>query len=85
MSDRRRMIITGVSSGIGLALSAEALRLGWCVEGIGRNAPALLTAHPRGSFTTCDLSDRTALRSLRLPEDQPYELTVLVKIGRAHV
>ena len=74
MSDRRRMIITGVSSGIGLAISAEALRLGWYVEGIGRNAPALLTAHPRGSFTTCDLSDRTALSGLRLAEDQSLSL-----------
>ena len=78
MSDQRRMIITGVSSGIGRAISAEALRLGWYVEGIGRNAPALLTEHPRGSFTTCDLSDRTALSGLRLAEDQSYELTVLV-------
>ena len=47
MSDQRRMIITGVSSGIGRAISAEALRLGWYVEGIGRNAPALLTVQPR--------------------------------------
>ena len=78
MSDQRRMIITGVSSGIGRAISAEALRLGWYVEGIGRNAPALLTEHPRGSFTTCDLSDRTALSGLRLAEDQSCELTVLV-------
>ena len=78
MTDQRRMIITGVSSGIGRAISAEALRLGWYVEGIGRNAPALLTEHPRGSFTTCDLSDRTALSGLRLAEDQSYELTVLV-------
>ena len=78
MSDQRRMIITGVSSGIGRAISVEALRLGWYVEGIGRNAPALLTEHPRGSFTTCDLSDRTALSGLRLAEDQSYELTVLV-------
>ena len=58
MPARKRMIITGVSSGIGLAVAAEALRLGWHVEGIGRNAPTLLTEHSRGAFTRCDLSDR---------------------------
>ena len=47
MPARKRMIITGVSSGIGLAVAAEALRLGWHVEGIGRNAPTLLTVQYR--------------------------------------
>ena len=78
MSAQKRMIVTGVSSGIGVAIAAEALRLGWHVEGIGRNVPALLTAHPRGSFTSCDLSDRTALNDLTLTTEQSYELTVLV-------
>lgn len=78
MSAPKRMIVTGVSSGIGWAIAAEALRLGWHVEGIGRNAPAILTAHPRGSFTPCDLSDRTALNDLTLTTEQSYELTVLV-------
>ena len=78
MSDRRRMIITGVSSGIGLAIAAEALRLGWYVDGIGRNAPALLTQHARGSFTACDLSNRVAVQDLSLATEQVYDLTVLV-------
>lgn len=78
MSDRRRMIITGVSSGIGLAIAAEALRLGWYVDGIGRNAPALLTQHARGSFTVCDLSNRVAVQDLSLATEQVYDLTVLV-------
>jgi NAD(P)-dependent dehydrogenase (short-subunit alcohol dehydrogenase family) len=64
MPARKRMIITGVSSGIGLAVAAEALRLGWHVEGIGRNAPTLLTEHSRGAFTRCDLSDRASLKGL---------------------
>ena len=78
MSDRRRMIITGVSSGIGLAIAAEALRLGWYVDGIGRNAPALLTQHARGFFTVCDLSNIVAVQDLSLATEQVYDLTVLV-------
>ena len=78
MSEQRRMIITGVSSGIGLAIATEALRLGWYVDGIGRNAPALLTEHTRGSFTTCDLSDRAALKGLSLATEEVYDCTVLV-------
>jgi len=78
MPARKRMIITGVSSGIGLAVAAEALRLGWHVEGIGRNAPTLLTEHSRGAFTRCDLSDRASLKGLSLVSDQSFDLTVLV-------
>ena len=78
MPARKRMIITGVSSGIGLAVAAEALRLGWHVEGIGRNAPTLLTEHSRGAFTRCDLSDRASLKGLSLVSNQSFDLTVLV-------
>ncbi len=78
MSARKRMIVTGVSSGIGRAIAAEALRLGWYVEGIGRNAPTELIEHSHGSFTICDLSDRVALKKLSLSTPQSYDLTVLV-------
>lgn len=78
MSTRKRMIVTGVSSGIGLAISIEALRQGWYVEGIGRNAPTELIEHSHGSFTPCDLSDRDALKKLSLSTSQSYDLTVLV-------
>ena len=78
MSKQKRMIITGVSSGIGLAIATEALRLGWYVDGIGRNAPALLAEHARGSFTACDLSDRAALKGISLATEEVYDCTVLV-------
>lgn len=50
------ILITGVSSGIGLGLAKELLRRGATVLGISRRTPAELLAHPRFVFRECDLS-----------------------------
>lgn len=52
----KHALITGTSSGIGLALTNQLLAMGYQVHGIGRQAPAL--AHQAGySHHLCDLSD----------------------------
>ena len=45
-----RLIITGVSSGIGKALAEEALAAGWEVDGIGRNSCEAIDRHENGTF-----------------------------------
>lgn len=65
MSVHRHIIITGVSSGIGLAIAKAALEKGHSVQGVGRNAPALLAGVDRWSFTACDLTDLTAVEQLK--------------------
>lgn len=62
----RHMIVTGVSSGIGLAIATAALEKGYTVQGIGRNAPKQLDGVESWNFTSCDLTDRNAVDSLTL-------------------
>ncbi|WP_437186283.1 SDR family NAD(P)-dependent oxidoreductase [Planctomicrobium sp. SH668] len=74
-----RVLITGISSGIGLGLAKEYLTRGWTVYGISRNAPDLgkkVDFH----FAHCDLSrEKEIAPSLRrlFPERQPLDLVVL--------
>jgi len=51
-----RLIITGVSSGIGKALAEAALALGWEVDGIGRHSCDAIDRHENGTFFQSDLS-----------------------------
>lgn len=60
------MIVTGVSSGIGLAIATTALDKGYTVQGIGRNAPKQLEGIENWNFTRCDLTDRKAVDGLML-------------------
>jgi len=56
MSDKpKRILITGVSSGIGLGLTRECLQQNWAVYGTARHAPDLGKTD-RFHFVTCDLS-----------------------------
>lgn len=50
MSDRHRVFITGVSSGIGNALSKAYLDNGWEVFGLSRRGPEELIHHERFHF-----------------------------------
>jgi benzil reductase ((S)-benzoin forming) len=52
----RNVLITGVSSGIGLGLLRESLRRGDRVFGLGRKSPPDVTG-PNFRFVICDLAD----------------------------
>lgn len=51
-------LVTGASSGIGLAIVERLLAEGWAVLGLSRQRPAL--EHPAFSWRAVDLSDREA-------------------------
>lgn len=75
MSSITNIIITGVSSGIGLAIARAALAQGYTVQGVGRNAPEALNGKENWTFTTCDLTEISAIDAL---EFQAGEHTVLI-------
>ncbi|MGS1008827.1 SDR family NAD(P)-dependent oxidoreductase [Achromobacter anxifer] len=56
-------VLTGSSSGIGLALAELLLASGWRVTGVDI-APAAIPAHGQYRHLRCDLADATALRGL---------------------
>ncbi len=61
-----RLIITGVSSGIGKALAEEALAAGWEVDGIGRNSCEAIDRHENGTFFQSDLSTTNGVETVPL-------------------
>jgi NAD(P)-dependent dehydrogenase (short-subunit alcohol dehydrogenase family) len=62
MDGPERVLITGVSRGIGEALARRFLHLGWAVEGLGRSPPSWAAAPP-GQFRMhkADLGDLAAV------------------------
>lgn len=54
----RHTVVTGASSGIGLAICARLLREGWRVTGLSRSAPAI--ADPGFAHVAIDLMDDAA-------------------------
>lgn len=56
MSTKGTLIITGVSSGIGLAIAQAGLAQGYAVQGVGRNEPSSLTGKSDWSFTRADMT-----------------------------
>jgi len=64
MGAKGQIIITGVSSGIGLAIAKLALETGFSVQGIGRNEPKELTSNPYWFFTTADLSQENEVEDI---------------------
>jgi NAD(P)-dependent dehydrogenase (short-subunit alcohol dehydrogenase family) len=56
---RRRAVVSGSSSGIGLAIARRLLEDGWSVTGLDRTAPAL--RHPLFAPVAVDLTDGEAL------------------------
>ncbi len=61
-----RLIITGVSSGIGKALAEAALKAGYEVLGVGRHSCEAIESHHRGQFFQADLTDATAVETIPL-------------------
>lgn len=55
----KRALVTGVSSGIGAAISERLLDEGWAVIGLSRGAPTF--AHERLVHVPVDIADRAAL------------------------
>ncbi|MEN9539477.1 MAG: hypothetical protein RLZZ126_1712 [Pseudomonadota bacterium] len=58
----RIALVTGASSGIGLAIAQQLLGLGWRVIGVDRSAPQ--EPHPSYQHIQCDLLDGTAMAGL---------------------
>ena len=61
-SDARRAVVTGSSSGIGLAIAARLLDEGWDVIGVDRAPPTL--EHPCFSAVMADLLDGEAAENI---------------------
>ena len=83
MSNRRRIVLTGVSRGLGLALLEEFIRLGHTVYGCARNRKAiheLTSRFPRPHrFHVADTSDREQIGAWSqavLAEGGPPDLLV---------
>ncbi|WP_397458455.1 SDR family NAD(P)-dependent oxidoreductase [Pseudomonas asplenii] len=68
-----KAVVTGASSGIGLAIANRLLADGWQVLGLSRQAPAI--DHPRFEWRSVDLSDR-ALTQAALAETGPIDALV---------
>ena len=60
------IIITGVSSGIGLSIAQAALSEGYFVQGIGRNAPSRFEDNSNWHFSHCDLTELSTIDNLKL-------------------
>lgn len=69
MTKHRHLVVTGTSSGIGLAIAERALADGWVVTGISRSRGPLLSA----DFThlACDLADTRATADCAVLVDSP--------------
>jgi len=61
-----RLIITGVSSGIGKALAEAALEAGYEVLGVGRRSCGAIESHECGQFFQADLTDSAGVEAIPL-------------------
>ena len=78
MGSKGQMIITGVSSGIGLAIAKRALEIGFSVQGIGRNEPKELASNPYWVFTTANLLQEKEVEKIQFQSAAHPLPTVLI-------
>jgi len=64
-TERRQAVVTGSSSGIGLAVAQSLLEQGWQVSGVDVTPPAL--DHPSFTAVHADLAQTAGIASLPLP------------------
>jgi len=73
----KTVLITGCTRGLGHAMTAEFIRLGWTVAGCGRNAAAVQEMAKQHSaphfFAACDITDYAAVTA--------FAENVLTKLG----
>ncbi len=74
-----RIFITGVGSGIGLALAQEALETGMEVHAVGREAPEILRQQASFFFAGCDLSKTNSIAEILIPflQDKSFDTAIL--------
>jgi len=73
-----QIIITGVSSGIGLAIARLALETGFNVQGVGRKEPKELASNPYWTFTAADLSQEKEVEKIQFKSAAPPLPTILI-------
>ena len=75
----RRVLITGVSSGLGEALATHYLNEGWRVYGLSRREPQQLMEHENFSFSHIDLAEfqSVALGIRQLIDVKELDLVIL--------
>ncbi len=79
----RRVLVTGASSGIGAAIAARMLGLGWAVTGMSRSRPVVGGSH--FTFAPADLSDATSLAKALSglgPVDALVHAAGVLRVGR---
>ena len=79
-SPKKTLLITGATSGIGLQLAHDYLKLGWQVIACGRNKTVLATLQQQGMLTLCfDVSDPIAMDDqINTLETQIQQLDCLI-------
>jgi len=75
-------IITGVSSGIGLAIAEKVLTLGYKVYGLSRTESVELTRDTNFQFVQCDLRDAKTLRK-KIDEITKLDKNIQILINNA--
>lgn len=75
----KNILITGISSGIGRALTNTYLEEGYRVYGIGRNLPPSLNKHPNFVFFPYDFKDTFLLRATlkEFLQNKSFDLVIL--------
>ncbi len=74
--EKKSIIITGVSKGIGLETAKKFLSQNWCVIGLGRNKPEL--DHSNFSFIPCEISNYSSVK-------QAVDLAIIQSHGKIDV